>query len=96
MRENREYRRLGLPTGRGGQEDAVLPIENGAYCRLLRRTQPVPPQRIDDVMLNGWMQAIKGCLLFAHSTSSSMASMLESPEAAASERVNSLGASVSA
>jgi hypothetical protein len=58
-RKRREERGFSLSAGRRGEQQHMLPIQYWGDAALLQRTEFPPTQRIDDVMLDGWMEARK-------------------------------------
>ena len=67
LRQDRDGSCLGLPSRGRGQQQAVCAGMNRCDGCKLRGSQGTPAQRVDDVVLQGWMQLLE----FAHSSMSS-------------------------
>lgn len=75
-REQRKHGCLGLATGRGGQDDAVGPGQNGADALLLDRTQLAKAQGVDDLILQRRTERVEPA---AHERSASTAAPTSAP-----------------
>ena len=58
-RQQRQQGRLRLAPGGGRQQQGVVAVQHGAEGRLLQRAERLPPQRVDDVVLQGRVQAVE-------------------------------------
>ena len=58
-RQQRKHCGLGLAAGGGRQQQDVVAIQHRTDGVLLKRPERPPPERVDDVMLKGWMQTLE-------------------------------------